>query len=301
MSTLGMALRVLLADESISIKKVMQLALQDFQVEVKSVSSGFDVVPIARNFKPHIIFSDILLSKKSGYDMSQELKSQKELASIPVILMWSGFMEIDEEKMNASGASDRLEKPFDADTLRNLVKKWVPHLQTNAISNYLEFPPLPDFVEPPASFPVEASDEISDDDQFAKKSPAAFDEADEPEEFQQIPLPRTHKNDLALEAADSESWSHKDLSKFKIQMPGEENSGVSSISPPPHTSRSSSSLTFSPSPSMPNLSKEVAEEILREKAQEMIQELAWKLLPDVIERVVREEIQKLLLESEKYP
>ena len=68
-----MALRVLLADESSTIKKVMQLALQDFGVEVKSVPIGLDVSQAAKSFRPDIIFADVLLAKKSGYDVSAEL------------------------------------------------------------------------------------------------------------------------------------------------------------------------------------------------------------------------------------
>src|SRR4051812_11235054 len=112
-----MALRVLLADESSTIKKVIQLALQDYGVEVKSVPVGLDVLTVAKSFKPDIIFADVLLAKKSGYDVSQELKSDSVMKNTPVILMWSGFMELDEEKAKKSMANDRLEKPFDADIL----------------------------------------------------------------------------------------------------------------------------------------------------------------------------------------
>ena len=54
-----MALRVLLADESTTIKKVMQLALQEFAVEVKAVRSGLDVSEVARSFSPDIVFADV--------------------------------------------------------------------------------------------------------------------------------------------------------------------------------------------------------------------------------------------------
>ena len=59
-----MALRVLLADESSTIKKVFQLALQDFAVEVRPVNIGVDVAMVAKNFKPDIIFADVMLQKK---------------------------------------------------------------------------------------------------------------------------------------------------------------------------------------------------------------------------------------------
>ena len=64
-----MALRVLLADESNTIKKVMELSLQDFAVEVKAVNMGVDVLEVARNFKADIIFADVLLPKVSGYEV----------------------------------------------------------------------------------------------------------------------------------------------------------------------------------------------------------------------------------------
>src|SRR5580698_858214 len=88
-----MALRVLLADESSTIKKVFQLALQDFAVEVRPVNLGIDVASVALSFKPDIIFADVLLQKKNGYDVCNELKQDPALSSIPVVLMWSGFME----------------------------------------------------------------------------------------------------------------------------------------------------------------------------------------------------------------
>jgi len=144
-----MALRVLLADESSTIKKVMQLALQDFGVEVKSVPVGLDVIQVAKSFRPDLIFADVLLSKKTGYEVAQDLKADEELKSIPVVLMWSGFMELDEAKTKQCGAERRLEKPFDAEHLRALVKDLVPRLGANQIADYLSFPDLPEIVETP--------------------------------------------------------------------------------------------------------------------------------------------------------
>ena len=97
-----MSLRVLLADESSTIKKVMQLALQDYGVDVKSVPIGIDVHQVCKAFQPDIIFVDILLAKKNGYEVSAELKSDPLLRKIPVIMMWSGFMELDEDKARHS-------------------------------------------------------------------------------------------------------------------------------------------------------------------------------------------------------
>lgn len=142
-----MALRVLLADESSTIKKVIQLALQDFSVEVKSVPVGLDVLSISESFKPHIIFVDVLLAKKSGYDVCKELKQNAKTMTIPTVLMWSGFMDLDESKFNEAKANGKLEKPFDSETLRSLVKKLVPFSNENKISDFLIMPKLPSFDE----------------------------------------------------------------------------------------------------------------------------------------------------------
>lgn len=138
-----MALRVLLADESATIKKVMQISLQDYAVEVRSVQLGVDVLQVAQQFKPDIIFVDILLQKKNGYEVSQELKRDPQTRAIPVILMWSGFMEVDVSKLKASLADNQLEKPFDADGLRSLVNKFVPKTQSQGLAQHLEFPNVP--------------------------------------------------------------------------------------------------------------------------------------------------------------
>src|SRR6185437_16945127 len=102
-----MALRVLLADESSTIKKVFQLALQDFAVDVRPVNIGVDVLSVTKSFQPDIIFADVLLQKKNGYDVCSEIKAEDSLGYIPVVLMWSGFMELDEDKFQASQANGR--------------------------------------------------------------------------------------------------------------------------------------------------------------------------------------------------
>lgn len=154
MLTRNMALRVLLADESVTIKKVFQLTLQDFAVEVSNVTVGVDVVQAAEQFKPDIIFADAILPKKSGYDVCREIKNHPQLSAVPVVIIWSGFMELDHAKYKAAGADDNLEKPFDAQKLRAIIKKWVGKTRTQTLSDHLSFPRLPDFVESRPAVPT---------------------------------------------------------------------------------------------------------------------------------------------------
>ncbi len=167
-----MALRVLLADESSTIKKVFQLALQDFAVEVRPVNVGVDVLPVAQSFKPDIIFADVLLQKRSGYEVAAELKQDTTLKGVPVVLMWSGFMELDQDKFDASMANGQLEKPFDVAALRKLVTDLVPRTQSQRLSQFLDFPAMPEIEEK------------------AKAQPPPPPASALTEEFSQVPLPK---------------------------------------------------------------------------------------------------------------
>ncbi len=135
-----MALRVLLADNSETIKKVIQLTLQDYAAQVRSVNIGIDVVDVAKSFKPDIIFADILLQKRNGYDVCGDIKNTPELANIPVVLIWSGFMDLDQKKYAQVRADAALEKPFDSNDLRQLITQLVPKASEQTLSKYMDMP-----------------------------------------------------------------------------------------------------------------------------------------------------------------
>lgn len=155
-----MALRVLLADESTTIKKVMQLALQDFAVEVKAVQSGLDVVEVAKSFLPDIIFSDVLLQKKNGYEVCADLKKDPTLKAIPLVLMWSSFMDLDEQQAVSCGCDKRLEKPFEVETLRQIILELVPKTRTQRLAHFLNFPKPPLETPPPRQNPSSNSPSV---------------------------------------------------------------------------------------------------------------------------------------------
>jgi CheY-like chemotaxis protein len=140
-----MALRVLLADENVTIKKVIQLSLQDYAVNVKSVNLGIDVIEVAQSFQPDIILADILLQKRSGYDVCSDIKSHPQLSNTPVVLLWSGFMELDQERFEQVKADGQLEKPFDKDKLRELVQTLVSKTKDQSISDHLKINVVPNF------------------------------------------------------------------------------------------------------------------------------------------------------------
>ncbi|MCB0420055.1 MAG: response regulator [Bdellovibrionales bacterium] len=251
-----MALKVLLADESSTIKKVFQLALQDYAVDVKSVNVGLDVVDVAESFQPDIVFADVLLQKKSGYEVSAELKKHPKLQNTPVVLMWSGFMELDEDKFQASSANGQLEKPFDVQGLRKVIQGLVTKTKTQKLSEFLDFPDMPEFEDVPAAqnqdkdsvnallnLPENGAESIQDEeltgssqdwdmesfDSIENVTSQLFEESsvDLAEEFSQIDLPSPVKQDVEQELTATEDflieddeddvqWVQKDISQYKI-------------------------------------------------------------------------------------
>lgn len=305
-----MALRVLLADESTTIKRVMQLALQDFAVEVKAVPVGIDVLPVTKAFRPDIIFADVLLPKKSGYEVGKDLKKDPETKNIPLVLMWSGFMELDEAKAKESMAERRLEKPFEPETLRSLVTDLVKKTQTNPVSSYLKFPEMPEIVENKNETPQPETPK------FAPNEPLNIELPADDDEFSQVPLHTPQIPDINASASNqfdpSEDWAHQDLSKFKIELPADgdiENPPQFSIDPIENKKLNVNHAEFEevtfakaptegPSTSGRDLSFD-QEAIFREEARKVIEGIAWKILPEITERIVREEINKLLQDTEK--
>ncbi len=302
-----MALRVLLADESSTIKRVIQLALQDFGVEVKSVPIGLDVLSVAQSFLPDIMLADVLLAKRSGYDVCADLKNDPKLGQTPVVLMWSGFMELDEAKATAAKVDRRLEKPFDPDQLREVVKALVPRLAGNAISEYLKFPKRPEFLEESEAPATPSMDVLLEED------------SENRDDFRHVPLPKNALDN----SRETDDWSRGDLQKFQIpeQAPdsfenieipleateaeiaksGQFWTSIGDEVPKPGVSPAASTTdeTVAAHPFIPNLDFERAEQILRQQAREVLESIAWKILPDIAERVVREELQKLLKDSER--
>lgn len=160
-----MALRVLLADESFTLRKAILLALADYGPDIKSVQSGLDVFSVAQSFEPDIILIDVLLTKKNGYEVSHELKSDNSTQSIPIILMCSNFMQLDLMQFSASKANDSLEKPFDSETLRSKIEKLLPNLKSHPLRAHLNLPRMPEILESDEFIQQKASYEALSEDE----------------------------------------------------------------------------------------------------------------------------------------
>lgn len=313
-----MALRVLLADESLNIKKNMQIALQDYGVEIKTLLSGEDVPAVAKTFKPDIIFLDVLLSKINGYDACGQLKNNPDLRHIPVVLIWSSFMDLDEEKFKQSKADARLEKPFDKQNLRKLIIHFVPKTKSQGLSEFLT---LPELRQP---------DNDADEEEYGKTLTHFLPKAretlsgikldDEPDEFQAGPTPFQSTipeiSPLTTQSDDEEEWVPRPITAAPQTMEDNYEVEVAKIELPPEippvTAPELDTLPlmgrprrtippppkYSGPPPQIQLDHKQLDELVRAEIRPILEKAVAKALPEIIERVIREEIERLMQETE---
>jgi DNA-binding response OmpR family regulator len=112
-----MARKLLLADDSITIQKVVELVLAEEDFEIKSVSNGEDALNAMNMYKPDIVLADIEMPRINGYQLCEKIKQNRGTAGIPVILLAGAFEPIDEELARKVGADDAVIKPFESQEL----------------------------------------------------------------------------------------------------------------------------------------------------------------------------------------
>jgi DNA-binding response OmpR family regulator len=111
-----MARKVLLADESVAVRKAVEATLEPKDFEVVAVSSGADALEQAKRVHPDVILLDVGLPDADGHEICRRLKEDLDLLGIPVIVM-SAEGEGDPDRARAAGAEGYLAKPFQGNQL----------------------------------------------------------------------------------------------------------------------------------------------------------------------------------------
>ncbi len=118
-----MPVKILLADKSITIQRVVEMLFSGRDYEVTSVSDGDEALSEAARVIPDVILADVDLPRLDGYAFSERLKQTPLLAQTPVILMMSRDDVYDSTKGRHAGIIDNIAKPFESQELIGKVKK----------------------------------------------------------------------------------------------------------------------------------------------------------------------------------
>lgn len=120
-----MASRILLADDSITIQKVVNLTFADEGIEVVAVSSGDMAERRLPEISPDLVLADIFMPGKNGYELCEAIKENSQFQHVPVVLLVGAFEPFDQAEANRVKADAHLTKPFESRTLVETVRRLI--------------------------------------------------------------------------------------------------------------------------------------------------------------------------------
>ncbi len=117
-----MPYKLLLADDSVTIQRVIELTFADEDIQVSAVGDGKKAIAAIQADRPDIVLADVGMPERDGYEVASFIKTNNEFAHIPVLLLTGAFEPIDEARARAVGCDGVLVKPFEPQMVINRVK-----------------------------------------------------------------------------------------------------------------------------------------------------------------------------------
>ncbi|HKZ02472.1 MAG TPA: response regulator, partial [Pyrinomonadaceae bacterium] len=113
--------KLLLADDSVTVQKVIDLTFADEGVEVIIAGDGEEAIEKVEQLLPDVVLVDVFMPVFNGYEVCEYIKTSEKLKHIPVMLLVGSFEPFDEAEARRVGANDILTKPFQS--IRRLIDK----------------------------------------------------------------------------------------------------------------------------------------------------------------------------------
>ncbi len=294
--------KILVADDSLTIQKVIRLALSGDGYEIQTVSDGKEAMEQASLFRPDICIIDVSLPHFDAYQIREQLIMKPDLKNIPVILMSSAFEKVDEPRAQKLGFAGHLIKPFDPSHLRSTLLSVVTRTPENdPISATINEP----MVQPTAPEPMR------------------FDPPSSPSMFQDLPpLTRDYgaddiqelaKNTFEMSGLNQQDWGMIEPGKMSdpfreepsYQQASESNEITHfDMNEVPHekgyTNDSSPQISVTAEELEQMVKSEVAKLMVQmqgeimEKLEHELKQYSNEFMPNLAERIIKEEIHKLL-------
>ena len=118
------ATRVLVIDDSNTIRRSAEIFLKQGGHEVLLAEDGFDALAKVNDYQPNLIFCDILMPRLDGYQTCAIIKRSARFAAVPVVMLSSKDGVFDKARGRMVGSQEYLTKPFTKDQLLQTVKQF---------------------------------------------------------------------------------------------------------------------------------------------------------------------------------
>jgi len=132
---------LLLADDSVTIQRVIELTFADEDVDVIAVSDGDQAIQRIEAAPPDIVLADIGMPGKNGYEVAQHIHQSPRLSHIPVVLLTGAFEPVDQARAAEAGCDSVLAKPFEPQLVIGRVRELLAKSQAKADGGGLETAP----------------------------------------------------------------------------------------------------------------------------------------------------------------
>ena len=129
MSTTGTNFKVLVIDDSNTIRRSAEMFLKQGGHEVFLAEDGFDALAKVTDCLPNLIFCDILMPRLDGYQTCAIIKRNARFSGVPIVMLSSKDGVFDKARGRMVGAQDYLTKPFTKDQLLHAVQQFGAALQ----------------------------------------------------------------------------------------------------------------------------------------------------------------------------
>ncbi len=127
MPTPGSALKILVIDDSNTVRHSAEMFLRQGGHEVFLAEDGFDALSKVNDHQPDLIFCDILMPRLDGYQTCAIIRRNPNFESIPIVMLSSKDGVFDKARGRMVGAQQYLTKPFVKDALLQSVQHFAGH------------------------------------------------------------------------------------------------------------------------------------------------------------------------------
>ena len=123
MSITSSGLKVLVIDDSNTIRRSAEIFLKQGGHEVLLAEDGFDALAKVNDYQPNLIFCDILMPRLDGYQTCAIIKRNARFSDVPIVMLSSKDGVFDKARGRMVGSQDYLTKPFTKDQLLQTVQE----------------------------------------------------------------------------------------------------------------------------------------------------------------------------------
>ena len=186
-----MTKKILVADNSITIQKIVAMAFENEDAVVEGVSKGKDALDRMETFKPDIVLADVDMQDLTGFDLSQKIKNDPKFNAVKVLLLASDFEDFNKNLFDSSGADDHISKPFKSEDIIKKVVDLLSGKSPNSINKTINLTPvdLDESVEPTeTTIELSAENMVEEGDSTINLSSADLEESIDPTPVEKIEL-----------------------------------------------------------------------------------------------------------------